>query len=237
MSKKPGEGTQPADTSSEKTEFVPGEESNEDFDSVLALLVGWVKAGIVTVNVDPDGRVTFDLPGEMRDLFGGEIPKGLTKKQVLEIIDVEIPVLTTAGFVKSPSNFFKHRVPESLHDRIPDLTKRSEKAMAALITGELKERVLLRRTTLSYVMKDIRSLSGSYESRSSTGKQTKLPFTTLEFAFVRPRCGATMVLVDPAEGVVSFGSKDEIQVRVDFHTADIKALVKQLTAILETERP
>lgn len=106
MSKKPGEGAQPADTSSQKPEFVPGAESNEDFDSVLALLVGRVKAGIVNVDVNPDGHVTFDLPGEMRDLFGGQIPRGLTEQEVLDIIDVEIPVLATAGFVKRPKDYF-----------------------------------------------------------------------------------------------------------------------------------
>jgi hypothetical protein len=233
MSKKPGEEVEPVESLSQEKDFVPGEESNEDFERVLALLAGWVKAGIVNVDVSPDGRVKFDLPVEMRDLFGGELPKRLTEQQVLEIIQVEIPLVTAAGFAKRPLDFFRYRVPENLRGRLADFVKRSEKAIACLVTHELRDRILLRRTTLSYVMKEIRALSGSYESRSTTGEDSNLPFTTVEFVFVRPRGGATMVLMDPGEGFVSLGPKDEIQVRVDFHVEDMKALVKELTEIIE----
>ncbi len=233
MSKKPEEHSESVVPLSEEKEFVPGEESNEDFEKVLALLAGWVKAGIVDIDVTPDGKVKFELPAEMRDLFGGEIPRGLTEEQVLDIIQGEIPQLTVAAFVKRPLDFFRYRVPENLRGKLNDFVKRSEKTVKSLITQELKERILLRRTTLSYVMKEIRALSGSYESRSTTGEASNLPFTTVEFAFVRPRSGATMVLMDPGEGVVSLSPKDEIQVRVDFHVEDMKALVRELTEIID----
>jgi len=233
MPKTPDDPGEPVKALPEEKEFLPGEESNGDFERVLALLAGWVKAGIVNIDVSPDGSVTFELPEEMRDLFGGEIPKGLTEQQVIEIIQVEIPLVTAAGFAKRPIDFFRYRVPESLREKVPDLVKRSEKAIASLVSRELKQRILLRRTTLGYVMKEVRAVSGSYEARSTTDEDSNLPFTAVEFVFVRPHAGSTIVLVDPGEGAVSLGPKDEMQVRVDFHVEDIKALIRELTEIIE----
>jgi hypothetical protein len=234
MPKKSEKPEKPVRPASDRDEFVPSAESDEDFEKVLTLLSGWVKAGVVNADLDSDGDVMFKLPEEMRDLFGGETPSGLTKQQVLRIIRVEIPVLVGAGLAENPKRYLARRVPEDLHERLDVLVERSHKAVDSLVSKELKERILLRRITLSYVIKEIQAVSGTYQSLSTGGGRTNVPFTTVEFSFVRPRSPRTAVLTAEAEEMVfAVGQKDEMHVCVDLHREDIKALVKDLTGLIE----
>jgi hypothetical protein len=217
-------------------EFIPGAESDEDFQKVLVLLTGWVNAGVVHAEIDPDGDVTFKLPGEMRDLFGAETPSGLKSQHVLGIIRIEIPSLIGAGLAENPKRYLMNRIPEDLHERLDALVQRSQKVVTSLVSKDLKERILLRRTTLSYVVKEIQAISGSYVSRSSSGEKANLPFTSVEFTFVRPRSPRTAVFTPEGESMLfAVGQKDEIQVRVDLHRDDIKLLVEDLTGLIEQE--
>jgi hypothetical protein len=215
-----------------KDEFVPGTESEEDFEKVLSLLSKWVKGGIVEIDLDPDGDVEFVLPREMRDLFEKEMPRGLKEAQVAKIIRTEIPALVSAGFSKDARNYLRFRLPSNLHGRLDDMAERAQKAVRVLIDRTLKERMLLRRTTLGYVIGSVQSLSGSYESLGGKDEKLNIPFVTLEFSFVRPRAGVTLAM-DPSEGVTIVGRKDEINVRVDLHREDVKTLVKDLTKLSE----
>ena len=219
----------------ETDEFVPGTESDEDFGKVLSLLSKWLKDGIVELKVDSDGDVEFVLPREMRDLFQKEMPPGLTDSQVVRIIRTEIPALVSAGFSKDSMGYLRYRLPESLHDKLGDMVGRSKRAVDVLLDSELRERILLRRTTLGYVIREIRSLSGSYEAMLGKDGKAKVPFTTLEFCFVRPHAGVA-ITVDPREGIATIDPKDEIKVRADLHKEDIKALVRDLTKLAETAR-
>lgn len=215
------------------TDFIPGTESDEDFDKVLSLLSGWLSAGVVYADLDSDGDVVFELPEEMRDLFGAEIPTGLTREQVVRIIRTEIPALIGAGLAENPKQYLRFHIPERLHERLDVFMERSRRAVESLVSKELKERVLLRRTTLHHIIQEIRSVSGTYESVSGKGVKETLPFKAVEFIFARPRAAASMVLMDPQEGIVGFSPRDVMQVRVDLHKDDIKALVRDLTELIE----
>lgn len=233
MPKEPEKQAEPADMQPGKDDFVPGTESNEDFDTVLSLLSGWIRAGIVDVDVDWEGDIEFEIPGEMRDLLGKEIPSRLRKQHVLRIIHTEVPWLVAAGLRKRTREYLKVRLPETLRDRLDDLVKRSEKAVATVVSGELRERILLRRTTLGYVIREIRSISGSYESDSDGDGRTSLPFTTVEFTFAKPRNRGSLLQFDPHTGTGRLVSADQIQVGVDLHREDIKSLVKELTKLVD----
>ena len=78
-------------------------------------------------------------------------------------------------------------------------------------------------------------MSGTYEFSLGTGAKETLPFKAVEFTFIRPRAGASMVLMNPEEGIVGFSPKDMMQVRVDLHTEDIRALVRDLTELIERD--
>ena len=90
-----------------KEDFVPGVETDEQFEKVLSLLSKWINAGIVDVEVDTDGDVTFGLPGEMDELLGTQVPFGLKHKDVVSIITFEIPMLIGAGFSRKPKEWMK----------------------------------------------------------------------------------------------------------------------------------
>ncbi len=215
-----------------KEDFIPGAETEEQFEKVLSLLSEWIKAGIVDVEVDTDGDVTFSLPGEMDELLGTQVPFGLKHKDVVSIITFEIPMLIGAGLSRKPKEWIKRRLQEQFSDKIDVMTKRGEKAAKCLVTGDSKERVLLRKASLAYVVDELNWSSGTYHVKSEGEEKIDIPHVSLEIKFARPRSGR-MVMIHHDERSISFGRSDDISVTLDLHTDDIRDLIKKLKGIEE----
>ncbi len=217
-----------------KEEFLPGAESEEQFEKVLSLLSEWRKAGIVDFELDADGSVDFSLPSEMSELLGTQVPRGLTHKNVVGIIRREIPVLISAGLGKMPEERLRSLLPEKLHEKIDVMVKRSEKVINMLdgIDKGLKERILLRQATPCYIVDEIHSMTATYHIESDKGEKIDVPHLSLEFTFAKPRSGQ-MLVINPKERSISFSRKDDVKVTVDLHRDDIKDLIKKLNRIEE----
>ena len=216
----------------EKQEFVPGTETEEQFDRVLSLLSEWIKAGIVDYELDSDGDIRFNLPSEMRDLLGKQTPSNLTHENVLSIIRNEIPALVSACLQKRPERRLRHLLPEQLQEKIDEMVDRSKKVFDVLINKNMKQRILLRRTTPCYIVEKIQSIESTYRVESEKGEKIGIPHFSLEFTFTRPR-SERMMYVSPIEPMVTFGRKDNIKVTVDLHKDDIKDLINKLSKIAE----
>jgi len=220
------------ESNKEKKDFLPGSETEEQFESVLSLLSNWMKADIVDVDMDTDGDIRFDLPSEMRDLLGTQTPSDLVHENVIAIIRDEIPLLISASFEKKPEQRLKHLLPEKLYEKIDLMVKRSEKAVSALLNKKLKERMLLRRTTRSYIVDQIKSMKSTYHVETSKGEKFDVPHLSLEFIFVKPGSGRTLVM-NPKESTIRLTPEDNVKVTVDLHQDDIRDLVKELKKIEE----
>ena len=231
MGKKQTKTKKPKVENQEK-DFIPGAETEGQFDNVLLLLSQWMKAGIVTVNVDVDGDIAFELPREMNKLLETQIPSDLTHKQVVGIIRDEIPSLIAAAFGKNPEHMVRVLMPEKLHGKIDTMVKRSEKAVTCLVDSSLKERIMLKRTTPAYVVDEIHAIRSTYHVEAKRGEKIDVPYISLEFAFVRPRSGYVFSL-NPKERAMSASRKDEIRVTLDLHKDDIKDLNQKLKKIEE----
>lgn len=214
----------------QEKEFIPGTETEEQFEKVLTLLSQWIKAGIVSVKVDVDGDVNFELPKEMDKLLETQVPKDLTHKKVTGIIRSEIPQLITAGFGKEKEQILAFGMHEKLN--INNMLKRSEKAVACLVDKNLKERIMLRRTTPGYILDEIQSIESSYRVESKKGEQVDIKFISLEFFLAKPRSGQ-MVEFNPMERTMRIARKDDFRVTVELHKDDIKDLIKKLSEIEE----
>ena len=224
------EQTKAKKTKVEKQEkdFMPGAETEAQFDKVLSLLSQWMKAGIVSASVDVDGDVTFELPREMEKLLKTQVPRDLSHDKVRSIIRSEIPALIDAGLRRNPEQVLRLGVPEKLHTMV----KRSEKAVNSLVDGTLKERIMLRRRTTGYVLDDIESIQSTYHVEAEKGQRINVPFVSLELAFAKPRSGFVLT-VNPRERVMSASRKDEITVTLALHKDDIKELIQKLQKIEE----
>lgn len=214
----------------QEKEFIPGTETEEQFEKVLSLLSRWIKAGIVSVKVDVDGDVNFELPKEMDKLLETQVPKDLTHKKVTGIIRSEIPQLITAGFAKEKEQILAFGMHEKL--KINNMLKRSEKAVACLVDKNLKERIMLRRTTPGYILDEIQSIESSYRVESKKGEQVDIKFISLEFFLAKPRSGQT-VEFNPMERTMRIARKDDFRVTVELHKDDIKDLIEKLNRIEE----
>lgn len=210
-----------------KKDFVPGSETEEQFEKVLSLLSDWMKAGIVDYELDADGDINFKLPGEMSELLGTQVPSELTHQHVAAIIRTEMPALISAGLGKEPERRLRFLIPEELHEKIDVMVQRSEKTVGMLINENLKERILLRQTTPCYVLDKIRSMESTYHIESEKGEKVNVPHLSLEFSFAKPRSGQ-MLVMNPKQRTISFSGKDDIKVTADLHKDDIKDLIKML---------
>lgn len=215
-----------------KEDFIPGTETEEQFEKVLSLLSEWIKVGIVDVKVDTDGDVIFDLPGEIDELLGTQGPRGLRNKDVVSIIKSEIPMLIGAGLSKKPKEWIEGRLPEKLSDKIDVMTKRGEKAIECLVTGDLKKRVLLRNASLAYVVDELKWNFATYHVESEGEEKIDIPHVSLEIKFARPRSGR-MMMIHPDKRSISFARADDILVTLDLHKQDVKDLIKKLRRIAE----
>ena len=214
----------------QEKEFILGTETEEQFEKVLSLLSQWIKAGIVSLKVDVDGDVNFELPKEMDKLLETQVPKDLTHKKVTGIIRSEIPQLITAGFGKEKEQILAFGMHEKL--KINNMLKRSEKAVDRLVDKNLKERIMLRRTTPGYILDEIKSIESSYHVESKKGKKVDIKFISLEFFLAKPRSGV-MVEFNPMERTMRIARKDDFRVMVELHRDEIKDLIKKLREIEE----
>lgn len=214
-----------------KEDFVAGTETEEQFEKVLALLSEWIKAGIVDVKVDTDGDVNFDLPSEMSKLLGTQVPRDLTHKKVVAIIRTEIPALISAGLGKEPERRLRSLLPEELRKKIDVMVKRSEASVESLVDKDLKERILLRRTTPGYVVDEVRMTLGTYYVEGEKRK-TEVPHLLLEISLARPQ-SSRMLVVGLDQHRMSFSRQDDMRVAIDLHKDDLKDLIKKLNKIAE----
>jgi len=219
-----------ADMKEEKKDFVPGTETEEQFEKVLSLLSDWMKAGIVDFELDTDGDTQFNLPGEMSKLLGTQVPRDLTHKKVAAIIRTEIPALISAGLAKNPRQQLSDRMPEVLREKIGVLLKRVEASVEKLVDKDLKERILLRRTTPGYVIDEVRVIPGTYYVETGNKKKTEVPHLLLEISLERPQSGR-MLVVGPDLRRMSFSRMDDMRVAVDLHKDDLKNLIEKLKEI------
>jgi hypothetical protein len=222
--------TKKAKVKEQKKDFVPGMETEEQFDKVLSLLSQWMKAGIVSVRIDVDGDVTFELPREMEKLLETQVPRDLNHEKVRAIIRSEISALIDVGLRKNPEQAIRSRVPEELHEQIDIMVSRSQKAVSSLVDGALKERIMLRRTTKDYVLDDIESIQSTYHVEAEKGQRINVPFVSLELAFAKPRSGYLFSL-SPREHTFTAVRKEELRVTFDMHKDDLSDFIQKLSKI------
>jgi len=218
----------------EGEKFLPGTETEEQFEEVLSLLAGWIKAGIVDVGVDVDGDVVFDLPDEMEELLGTQISSDMTYKNVISIITQEIRVLASVGLAKKPEQSLKRRLPDKLlekPEKLNVMVERSNRVIDVLITENVKQRVLLRKATSAYIVNSLQWNSGTYHIESGDKKKTDVPHILLEVNFARPHSANILTLRE--EGNVGVSRNDDITVILELHKDDLKDLIKKLNKIEE----
>jgi len=234
MGKRPTK-TKKSEPRERKTDFVPGAETDEQFEQALLLLSEWLKAQIVDVSVDTDGDIYFNLPREMDELLETQMPADLASEHVVAIIQYEIPALVEAGLAREPAEWLKRRVPEELSDKVDSMAKRAKKVVDIIISENLKERILLRRSTPAYVVERLEWNAGTYHVRSEDQEKIDVPFVSLEINFTRPR-SAPVVAINPIERRIGFKRDDDISVNLQLHRDDIIDLARQLEEIAEEMR-
>ncbi len=218
-----------------KEKFISGQENEEQFAKILSLLTSWIKAGIVDIEVDSDGDVDIDCPSEMRDLLGSQIPNGLTHDNVVSIIESEIPALIMAGLSKDAKEWLTRRAPDELSDesgRIDLMVNRTENAVKTLLSKNLKERLLLRKASPSYVVENLRWNQSTYHLETEKKEKTDVPYISLEITFTKPRSGRVLI-VNPSEGAVGMKRTDDIKINLELHRDDVKKIIKKFNKILE----
>lgn len=213
-------------------DFMPGTETEEQFEKIISLLSKWIKAGIVSIDVDVDGDISFELPREMDKLLEAQVPRDLGYKKVHEIITQEITFLIDAGLRKNTEKAIMSTMPKKLHEKMDIMMKRCEKAVTNLVDRSLKERIMLRRTTPGYVIEGIRSIESTYNVEEKEGEQIKVPFISLELTFAQPRSGYVFSL-NPVEQKFSASRKDEVKITLDLHKEDMKDFIEKLNSIEE----
>ena len=218
-----------------KDEFIPGQESEDQFVKVLSLLTSWIKAGIVDIEIDSDGDVDFNCPSEMRDLLKTQIPDGLEHDNVVSIIESEIPALIMAGISENVKKWLTRRVPDEISDdseKIDLMVKRAENAVKALLSKNMKERLLLRKATPSYVVESLRWNPSTYHLKTEKKEKADVPYISLEITFTKPRSGRVLIL-SPNERSIGMKRADYININLYLQKYDIEDLIKKLNKILE----
>ncbi|MBN1818410.1 MAG: hypothetical protein JW828_13700 [Sedimentisphaerales bacterium] len=218
--------------SEEATRFIPGVESEEQFDSVLNLLAGWINAGAVEIDIDSDGDIQFTLPDELNELMSTQLPKGLVYEQVQGIVKSEIEALLAAGQSNNPGRFIKRFVPDEVLERNPRLESRIEKAQQTLMTPILTDRVLLRKATTGFVLDDLSCKMMTYHIDSGNAGKRDIPCVSIEFSFVKPD-STPIYLVRSRGKSLGISRGDNMSVVLEMHKEDLKQLIEKLEQMFE----
>ena len=198
---------------------------------MLSRLSEWMKAGVVDLDIDADGDVSFELPSEMAELLGSEVPAGLTHGDVREIVRKEMGALVSARLKSDTRAWLESVLPKQLHGKIDVMVDRSKKAFSLLVDKGLKERLLLRKATPAYVVSGISQVvMMTYHVESGDGGKVDVPVACLEFGFTKPR-SAYAFEFDMTERRPRVSRKDDVRVTVDVHKDDIDDLIKKLKKV------
>lgn len=218
-----------------KEKFLPGTEREEEFDRVLSVLSEWVESKQVDIDVDLDGDIDISLPREPERLLSSTPIKDLPVENVVGIVEYEVPALLTAGLCDDVNvkEWLAKSLPEKLLENIDAMSGRSKKAMRALGSEELKQRLLLRKGTSGYAIQDILCKQKTYHHRGKDDKKVSIPHVTLEITFAKPR-SRMMFGIDPLHRTAVTRRSEEVTVELDLHKRDFEKLIERLQKTLET---
>lgn len=219
----------------EEKVFVAGAETEEQFEKVLKLLKKWVSAGIVDVRVDEDGDVGFDLPEEVTTLSERERPRGLTDKHVRDIVEDEMPLLISSGLAPSPQRKIKRHMPDQLiktRSAMDMMVGRAKKAVANLVVGSIREKVLLKRESFGYVIDTLRGHASTKKLEANDGEEVEVPCVSLQINFVKAGAKRTLVL-DPKTGGFGLERNDNVSVNLELHKEELKDFISGLQKLLK----
>lgn len=216
-----------------KESFIPGTETDEQFDKVLSALSKWVATSKVDIDVDIEGDIEINLPDEPENFLNSLSIEDLPAEDAVGIIEYEIPALLSAGMSDNPKEWIARSLPDKILENIDTMTERSKKVVRILGSDELKQRSLLRKNTNAYVVQDISCKHRTYHYRGKNEVRINIPHVTLEITFSKPR-SRMMVSIDPGRRAMVARRSEEAIVELDLHKRDLEKLVNKLKTLLET---
>lgn len=215
-----------------KEKFLPGTESEEQFDRILSALSEWIDSRVVDIEVDLDGDIDINLPRESDKFLSSSKLKDLPTENVVGIVEYEIPGLLTGSLSDNVREWIVRSFPDKLLKNIEVMVERSKKVFRALGSEDLKQRSLLRKNTSAYVIEGISCRHGTYHHKRKNKEKIDVEYMTLEFTFTKPRSKMIFAL-DPDRRAMIGTRSEEVMISIDLHKKELEELIERLKKILE----
>jgi hypothetical protein len=221
-----------AEKEKKKEKFLPGTESEDQFDKVLSALSELINTSKVDIDLDLDGDIDISLHDKTESLLSSSLSKDLPAEDAVGIIEYEIPALLSASLSDNAKEWLIRSLPDKIIENMDSMIGRSKKVFKELGSEELKKRLLLRKGTNAYVVQDISCKQRTYHYRGKNKERINIPHVTLEIRFAKPR-SRLMIGLDPEHRTVISRRSEEVTVELDLHKNDLEKLINDLSTILE----
>lgn len=213
----------------------PGKEARAVFSAALAIAKDLVKSKAVRINLDTNGNVDFIIDAQKLQAVPAEkFKEGLTRQHLLSLIATEFESLLKASTYSDPARGLQNEIPSEILNGIgtDEFLWRLDQVDKELVPPNLKDRVMLRQTSLGFVLQD-----SSWQVITKKHDQVRGKLSDIA-------CGYLSLTYSPARTnptPLRFGVKDvslEIpavrepnRLTLELHYSEVETLIETLTCL------
>ena len=221
--------------SRKKKEPFPGNESRKVFSAAVTLAKELIDSDGMTIRVDRDGDARLFIDGGvLKELSDKKFSGGLTRDLFKALIETELTAFVRATIYESDKEGIKREFPDRVLKTTGEreLVWRLEKIRAALVPANLKERVMLRRTSKGSILDCITWELGIKKHDEVKGPLDGITYANLCISYASPFTSGVAFRVRSEEGSLEVPMVSEPkQLNLELHESDVEEMIKILTLV------
>jgi hypothetical protein len=218
----------------EKSEFPdPGKEPREVFATALAIVGDLFRSNDLVIELDVDGKVDVSIDNsKLEAIPTDKFQHGLTSEHFTILLRTEIDSLVHAATYLDPTEGLREGIPSDALKEvgIEEFLWRLHEVEKSLVSGELKERALLRRTTNGLIMKDINWQISVKKHDKAKGNVPDIPYACVSITYDLAQSNVPSLRLG-AKGMIFELPvlRDPKQLTLELHQSDVDQMIKTLT--------
>lgn len=223
-----------------KKEIFPGTESRKVFSAAVSLAKELIDSDGMTIRVDRDGDATLFVDGGvLKELSAKRFSQGLTRDLFKELIETELTAFVRTTMYEDPRDGIKREFPDRVLKELEthELKWRLEKVREMLVPSNLKERVMLRRTTKGLILDRITWELGIKKHDQVKGPLDEIPYANLVISYASPLTNGPAFRARTKEASLEIPMISEPkQLNLELHEADVEEMIKILSLVRDNLR-
>lgn len=211
----------------------PGKESRDVFMAALAMAKDLLKSNGLSIAIDPSGSVDLVIDIEKLEAIPKDkFKEGLTPEHFSSLVQTELDSLVHAATYSDPTTGIQITVPSEILEEvgIDEFLWRLGEVKKELVSTDLIDRAILRRTTQGLVLQNMTWQLSTKKHDQIRGKLSDIPYASLSIVYASPQTSASSLRVKMKTMSLDFPAlRAPKQLTLELHKADVEQMIETLT--------